>query len=199
MSDTVLVECRDDIAVVTMNRPDKRNALRRQDWIAVGDAMHALGADDEVRCIVLRGAGGEAFCAGADISGFEEERSDRAKVKVYGAANDHAFRAVQRCRHPVVAMIHGFCIGGGFELALAADLRISGESGRFGIPARNLGLFLSHELLGYLVDAGGKAVAREVLLEGRILDAAEACTKGLITRVVPDGGLATEAMTAARR
>jgi enoyl-CoA hydratase/carnithine racemase len=199
MEDTILVERRDDIAVVAINRPEKRNALRQDDWIAVGDALDALGEDDDVRCVVLRGAGSEAFCAGADISGFEEERSSREKVRAYGAATDRAFVGAHTCRHPVIAMIHGFCLGGGFELALACDLRISGMSGRFGIPAKNVGLYLSYDLVELLVDASSKATAKEILLEGRILPAFEAQSKNLITRVVDDDGLEEEVMQAARR
>ncbi len=199
MEDTILVERRDDIAVVAINRPEKRNALRQADWIAVGDALDALGEDDDVRCVVLRGAASEAFCAGADISGFEEERSSREKVRAYGAATDRAFVGAHTCRHPVIAMIHGFCLGGGFELALACDLRISGMSGRFGIPAKNVGLYLSYDLVELLVDASSKATAKEILLEGRILPALEAQSKNLITRVVDDDGLEEEVMQAARR
>jgi enoyl-CoA hydratase len=199
MTDTVQVERRDDIAIVSLHRTEKRNALRQKDWVAVGDTLDALGEDDDIRCIVLRGAGDEAFCAGADISGFEEERSDRKKVKAYGIATDRAFFGVRNCRHPVIAMIHGFCIGGGFELALAADIRISGESGRFGIPAKAIGLFLSHDLVQFIVDAGGRAVASEIMLEGRIMPADEAASKNLVTRVVPDAELEEEVMKAARR
>lgn len=198
MTETILVERRDDIAVVSLNRPEKRNALRREDWITLGDTLDALGEDDDLRCIVLRGAGEEAFGAGADISGFEEERSDRKKVKAYEAATDRAFYGARDCRIPVIAMIHGFCVGGAFELALACDLRISGESGRFGVPAKNLGLFLGYHLVGYLVEAGGPAVASEVLLEGRIFGADEALAKNLVTRVVPDADLEEEVMKSAR-
>jgi len=199
MEDTILVERRDDIAIVTLNRPEKRNALRQDDWIAVGDTLDALGEDESLRCLVLRGAGTEAFCAGADISGFEEERSSREKVRAYGAATDRAFVGAHTCRHPVIAMISGFCLGGGFELALACDLRISGMSGRFGIPAKNVGLYLSYGLLELLIDASSKATATEILLEGRILAALEAQSKNLITRVVDDDGLEDEVMQAARR
>ena len=199
MTDTVEVERRDDIAIVSLHRTEKRNALRQEDWVAVGDTLDALGEDDDIRCIVLRGAGDEAFCAGADISGFEEERSDRKKVKAYGIATDRAFFGVRNCRHPVIAMIHGFCIGGGFELALVADIRISGKSGRFGIPAKAIGLFLSHDLVQFIVDAGGRAVASEIMLEGRIMPADEAASKNLVTRVVPDAELEEEVMKAARR
>jgi enoyl-CoA hydratase len=199
MSDTVQVERRDDIAIVSLHRTEKRNALRQEDWITVGDTIGALGQDEDVRCIVLRGAGEDAFCAGADITNFEAERSDRRKVKAYEAATDHAFMGVRNSRHPVIAMIHGFCIGGGFELALAADLRISGESGRFGVPAKNIGLFLGYRLVQYLVDAGGRAVAAEILLEGRAITAEEALAKNLLTRVVPDAELEDDVMQAARR
>jgi len=198
MTDTVQVERREDIAIVSIHRPEKRNALRQEDWIAVGDAIEILGEDDALRCIILRGAGEEAFCAGADITNFEAERSDRRKVKAYEAATDRAFLAVRDSRLPVIAMIHGFCIGGGFELALAADLRLSGESGRFGVPAKNIGLFLGYHLVQYLVDAGGRAVAAEILLEGRAITAEEALAKNLLTRVVPDAYLEDEVMKAAR-
>jgi enoyl-CoA hydratase/carnithine racemase len=199
MTDPVQVERRDDIAIVSIHRTEKRNALRQEDWIAVGDAVESLGDEDNLRCIILRGAGEEAFCAGADITNFEAERSDRRKVKAYEKATDRAFLAVRNSRLPVIAMIHGFCIGGGFELALAADLRISGESGRFGVPAKNIGLFLGYHLIQYLADAGGRAVAAEILLEGRILSAEEAVSKNLLTRVVPDAELEEEVMNAARR
>jgi enoyl-CoA hydratase/carnithine racemase len=199
MSDTVQVERRDDIAIVSLHRTEKRNALRQEDWIAIGDTFDALGEDYELRCIILRGAGDEAFCAGADITNFEAERSDRKKVKAYERATDRAFLGVRNSRHPVIAMIQGFCIGGGFELALAADLRISGESGRFGVPAKNIGLFLGYHLVQYLVDAGGRAVAAEILLEGRAISAEEAVAKNLLTRVVPDADLEEDVMKAARR
>ncbi len=199
MTDSILVERRDDIALVTINRPEKRNALRQGDWETLADTLDALGDDDSVRCIVLRGAGEAAFCAGADISGFEAERSTREKVRAYEVATGRAFAAAHTCRHPVIAMIHGYCLGGGFELALGCDLRISAMSGRFGIPAKNVGLFLAYSLLELLIDAGGKAIAKEILLEGRILPALEAQSKNLITRVVDDDGLEDEVMTAARR
>jgi enoyl-CoA hydratase/carnithine racemase len=199
MEDTILVERRDDIAVVTINRPEKRNALRAQDWAAIADTLDELGADDDLRCLALRGAGQNAFCAGADISGFEDERSTREKVRTYEQVTGRAFAAAHTCRHPVIAMVQGFCLGGGFELALGCDLRISGISGRFGIPAKNVGLFLSYSLLELLIDAGGKAIAKEILLEGRALPALEAQAKNLITRVVDDDGLEDEVMSAARR
>lgn len=199
MSDAILIERSDAIAIVTLNRAAQHNAMRQQDWVRIAEVMDELGGEDDLRCIVLRGAGSEAFCAGADIKGFDEERSSREKVRSYNADNSRCYAAVRNCRHPVVAMIHGFCLGGGFELALAADLRISGMSGRFGVPAKNMGLFLSYDLVELLVDAGGKAVAREVLLEGRALPALEAMQKGLVTRVVDDDGLETEVMETARR
>ncbi|MFT5182050.1 MAG: enoyl-CoA hydratase, partial [Alphaproteobacteria bacterium] len=101
MTDTILVERRDDIAIVTMNRPEKRNALRQGDWVALADTLDALGEDDDLRCVVLRGAGEAAFCAGADISGFEGERSTREKVRAYEDATGRAFAAAHTCRYPV--------------------------------------------------------------------------------------------------
>lgn len=199
MDDVILLERRDDIAVLTINRPDKRNAVPREGWHRIADLAEELAADPAMRCIVLRGAGTDAFTAGADISRFEVERSSRALVEQYTEATKRCFHVLRHGRLPVIAMIHGFCLGGGFEMALACDLRISGSSGRFGIPARAVGLFLSWDLVELLVDVAGTATALELMLEGRPIGAEEALAKGLVTRVVDDTALEGEVMAAARR
>lgn len=199
MDDVILVDRRDDIAVLTINRPDKRNAVPREGWHRIADLAEELGADAAMRCLVLRGAGSEAFTAGADISRFEFERSSRALVEQYTEATKRCFDVLRHGRLPVIAMIHGFCLGGGFEMALACDLRISGRSGRFGVPAKSVGLFLSWDLVELLVDVAGTPTALELMLEGRALDADEALSKGLVTRVVDDAALEDEVMATARR
>ncbi|MAQ56583.1 MAG: enoyl-CoA hydratase [Rhodospirillales bacterium] len=199
MNNTILVERHNNIAFITLNRPEKRNALRQIDWILLANTIDKVSHEEELRCLVIRGAGDAAFCAGADISGFEEERSSREKVKAYEEATGKAFSAAYECRLPVIAMINGFCLGGGLELALACDLRISSPSGRFGIPAKNVGLFLSYGLLELLVDAVGKPTAFEILLEGRIHSAEEAKCNKLITRIADQDKLLEEVMTSAKR
>jgi len=198
MADSIIVDLRKDIGIITINRPEKRNALRQKDWIKLADTLDELGANHNLRCLIIKGAGDAAFCAGADISGFESERSTRQKVKSYEEATARAFDAAHTCQIPVIAMINGFCLGGGFELALGCDLRIAAASAKFGVPAKNVGLFLSYGLLELLIDAGGKANAIEVLLEGRIFTAIEAKSKNLITRIVDDEKLLEEAMAVAR-
>ena len=199
MNNTILVEQHNNIAFITLNRPEKRNALRQVDWISLANTIDSVSQEEELRCLVIRGAGDAAFCAGADISGFEEERSTREKVKAYEEATSKAFSAVYECRLPVIAMINGFCLGGGLELALACDLRISSPSGRFGIPAKNVGLFLSYGLLELLVDTVGKPTAFEILLEGQINSAEEAKYNKLITRIADQDKLLEEVMTSAKR
>jgi len=199
MDDVILLDRRDDIAVLTINRPDKRNAIPREGWHRIAELADELGADPAMRCLVLRGAGTEAFTAGADISRFEVERSSRALVEAYTEATRRCFTALRHGRLPVIAMIHGFCLGGGFEMSLACDLRISGRSGRFGIPAKAVGLYLSWDLVELLVDVAGKATALELMLEGRPIGAEEALAKGLITRIVEDAALEDEVMATARR
>ena len=199
MNNTILVEQHSNIAFITLNRPEKRNALRQVDWISLANTIDSVSQEEELRCLVIRGAGDAAFCAGADISGFEEERSTREKVKAYEEATSKAFSAAYECRLPVIAMINGFCLGGGLELALACDLRISSPSGRFGIPAKNVGLFLSYGLLELLVDTVGKPTAFEILLEGQIHSAEEAKYNKLITRIADQDKLLEEVMTSAKR
>ncbi len=199
MADPILVERDGDVATVVINRPEKRNALNVEAWSALAEAMNALSDDESLRCIVLRGTGREAFAAGADISGFESERSTPALVRTYSETTHRAFDAVEQCRHPVVAMIHGFCLGGGFELATACDLRIAGESGRFGVPVKRMGLYLGYQLLETLISVVGRATALEIVLEGRVFDSAEALAKGMVTRVVADDALEEECGAMVRR
>lgn len=188
----ILVERDGPVATVVLDRPDKLNALTRGMWRALGDAFEALSADDSVRCVVVRGAGERAFSPGNDISEFATDRSDKAQAIEYGRDMHRTAGAIAACPHPVVARIHGLCVGGGLEIAALADLRICGESSRFGAPIKNLGLVMAYAEMAPLVKLVGEAVTLELLLEGRILDAAEAKEKGLVTRVVPDDRVAAE-------
>lgn len=199
MSDAILVQRDGDIATVTLDNPGKLNALTKGMWKGVGEAMRELSADEALRCVVLRGAGDQAFAAGADISGFARERAGAAQARAYGALVHEAMRAVADCRHPTLALIRGACIGGGLEIASQCDLRICGQSSRFGVPIKNLGLTMSYGELEGLLALAGKAVTLELLLEGRVLDAGEALGKGLVNRVVPDERVEEEAYATARR
>ena len=200
MSDDTILVARDGaVATVTLNRPDKLNALTKPMWQRLGEAMRELSADDALRCVVLRGAGGRAFAPGNDIAEFATERSSFEQGKAYGAVLHDALGAIADCRHPVVALIEGICVGGGLEIAALADIRICGEGSRFGVPINRLGLVMAHAELAALVQLAGRAVALEMLLEGRVFDAREALAKRLVHRVVPDGAVEAEAYATARR
>ena len=199
MGETILVERDGPIATVVLNRPEKLNALNKAMWARLGEAMREVSADNALRCVVIRGAGEKAFAAGADIAEFARERADARQAKGYGRLIHETMQAVARCSHPTVALIRGACVGGGLEIAAMCDLRVCGESSRFGIPVNKLGLTMAYgELLGLLALVG-RAVALEILLEGRVFDAAEAYRKGLVNRVVPDDKVEEEAYATARR
>jgi enoyl-CoA hydratase/carnithine racemase len=168
-------------------------------WRRLGEVMNTLSADDELRCLVLRGAGGRAFSPGNDIGEFETDRSNPEQAKAYGALMHDTITAIRDCRHPTLALIEGICVGGGLEIAALCDLRICQESSRFGVPINRLGLVMAYPEVGALVGLVGRSVALEILLEGRVFDAAEAKDKGLVTRVVPDDRIEAEAYEAARR
>ena len=197
--DPILVERDGPIATVVLNRPSKQNALTKAMWGQLGVAISALSAADEIRCIVVRGAGERAFSPGNDIGEFATERANKAQAIAYGAAMHETARTMAACRHPLVAQIHGVCVGGGLEIAALCDLRICGASSRFGAPIKNLGLVMAYAEMAPLIALVGRAVTLELLLEGRILDATEALAKGLVTRVVPDGEVAAEARATAQR
>ena len=199
-SDAPVLVARDGaIATVTLNNPARLNALTRAMWAGLGDAMRALSADDGLRCVVLRGAGNKAFAAGADIAEFATERADRAQARDYGNLIHATMQAVARCRHPVVALIEGACVGGGLEVAACCDFRVCGESSRFGVPIAKLGLTMGYGELQGLLALVGKAVATEILLESRVFDAQEALAKRLVNRVVPDDGVERAAYALAQR
>ncbi|MGH8616177.1 MAG: enoyl-CoA hydratase/isomerase family protein [Burkholderiales bacterium] len=195
----VLVARDGAIATVTLNHPERLNALNRAMWVGLGDTMRALSADDAMRCVVLRGAGHKAFAAGADIAEFATERADRAQASGYGNLIHATMQAVARCRHPVVALIEGACVGGGLEIAACCDFRVCGESSRFGVPIAKLGLTMGYGELQGLLALVGKAVATEILLEGRVFDAREALAKRLVNRVVPDDAVERESYALAQR
>ena len=200
MNDDLILCTRDGhVATVTLNRPDKLNAMTRPMWQRLGALMRELSADDTLRCIVLRGAGGKAFSPGNDIGEFATTRSNFDQGKAYGATLHGALGAIAECTHPTVALIEGICVGGGLEMAALCDMRICGESSRFGVPINKLGLVMAHAELAALVQLAGRATALELLLEGRIVGAREALDKQLVHRVVADDQVEAEAYATARR
>jgi enoyl-CoA hydratase/carnithine racemase len=179
------------VARVTLNRPERRNALDAAMWRALAAAMTDIASDANVRCVVLSG-GGEAFGAGADIAEFERERSTPAQAEAYGRMMVAALDAIRLCPHPTVAAIKGACMGAGLEIAVACDLRIAAESARFGAPIQKIGVVMPWPELAMFIELIGRAATIEMLLEGRIWSAEEAAAKGLITRSVDDAQLDRE-------
>lgn len=200
MEDVILLRRENDIATVVLNNPDKLNVISTVMWRRLARVMEELSADDALRCVVLRGAGDKAFAAGADIDEFAQVRDTFEQGKVYHQEIIHrALKSVAECRHPTIAMIHGVCVGGGLEIASQCDLRICGESSRFGVPINRLGFAMAYGELSGLLALAGRAVTLEILLEGRVFGAGEAYEKRLVTRVVPDDKVEEEACACARR
>ena len=199
MSGEVLVSRDGPVATVTLSNPERLNALSKDMWSALGKIFTALNGEDDLRCIVLRGAGDKAFAAGADIASFAKERANSAQAKEYAGRFGGGMQALAECRHPVVALIHGACVGGGLLIASQADIRICGESARFGVPVKNLGLVEAYDELQAMLRVVSRAAALEILLEGRIWGAREAYEKGIVNRVVADAKVEEDAYATARR
>jgi enoyl-CoA hydratase/carnithine racemase len=186
---TLLVEKRGEVGWIVFNQPAKRNAINNAMWRGIPAAMRQFDVDAGVRCVAFRGAGTEAFSAGADISEFQKIRAERQSVSQYDGLLDEVLHAIQGSRKPSLAMIHGFCMGGGLEVALACDLRYCGESAKFAIPAAKLGLAYNVEGHKRLLETVGHARAREIMFLGRRYDAAEGIAMGLVHEVVADADL----------
>jgi enoyl-CoA hydratase len=174
----------DGIGWLTFNNPARRNALSLEMWEGIGDAFEALDADTSVRVVVMRGAGGKAFVSGADISEFESQRNSAEQARRYGAQTARANRWLADYPKPLIAMIEGYCIGGGLATALAADVRIATPESRFGIPAARLGLGYEYPGIAKLARLVGPSAARDILFSARHLDAEEALRIGLVNRLV---------------
>jgi len=186
-------------AIVTFNRPEARNAFNLPMWRELRDVMNTVSADDDLRCVVLRGAGTTAFSAGADIKAFAVERGTEEREAEYAHVLDESMQSIRLCRHPVVAMIMGHCIGGGAGIATMCDFRVGGESMRFGITARNLGIWYPYAEIDPIIQLVGTAVTTEILIEGRIFNGREAYEKGLLSRLVADDQVEAEALALAER
>ena len=172
------------IGRLILNNPARHNALSLAMYEAIGRVAPRFEADPEIRVVVVSGAGDKAFVSGADISEFGEKRATAAQMADYDAKADRAMRLLETLAKPTIAMIRGYCIGGGLDLALRCDLRIAAEGSRFAIPAVRLALGYAFEDVKRLVDIVGPASAKEILYSGRQFDAAEALAMGLVHRVV---------------
>jgi enoyl-CoA hydratase len=198
MSGDILLERDGGIATVTLFNPRKLNAIDAAMWRRLAAVLTALDDDDDLRAVVIRGDRA-AFAAGGDLAEFRDARANVDRAIAYHETVGRALDAIERCRHPTVASIIGPCVGGGLEIACACDLRIAGESARFGAPINKLGFSMYPGELAGLLRLAGPAVTKEILLEGRLLSASEALGKGLLTRVVADAEVENEAFAAARR
>ena len=196
---TINLAVEGEIATLTLNNPDKLNAINLAMWQQLSANMATISADRDIRCVMLRGAGDQAFAAGGDLEEFVTGRATLEQALHYHGEVAKALNAIADCPHPTVALIKGACIGGGLEIAGVCDLRIAGESARFGAPINKLGFSMYPGEMEGLLRLAGPAAIKEILLEGRILSAGEAYEKGLLTRVIKDEQVEDEAYASARR
>ena len=187
ITEQLIIDRLDGVGRITFDNPERRNALTYEMWRGLPVVLDDFESDDTVRVIVLAGAGGKAFSAGADISEFAKIRSTEDAVAVYSEAVAEATHALFGARKPMIAQIEGFCIGGGLGVAMCCDLRIAAADSRFAIPAAKLGLGYKLDGLKILVDQIGPSAAKEILFTARQFDAQEAYDMGLVNRVLPPG------------
>jgi enoyl-CoA hydratase len=172
------------IGWLVFNNPERRNAVSLEMWQAIARVLADFEADPEVRAIVLTGAGDKAFASGADISQFEKQRADTEGVQRYEQTSGAAMQRLKALDKPTLAMIRGYCLGGGLNIAAACDLRIAADDARFGIPAARMGLGYRADAMKVLVDLVGPAFTREIMITARQFGAAEALQMGLVHKVV---------------
>jgi enoyl-CoA hydratase len=177
------------IGWITFNNPARHNAVSLSMWQGLYDAVSAYSADPEVRVIVLKGAGEKAFASGADISEFHEKRSSEETNRAYDEVAHRATDALVEVNKPTIAMIRGYCVGGGVSIALSCDMRIAADGSTFAVPAAKLGLGYAFEGVRRLVDLVGPSFAREIFYTARQFSAQEAVTMGLVNRLVAADGL----------
>jgi enoyl-CoA hydratase/carnithine racemase len=174
------------VGTVIFNNPERHNAVSLEMWDATTRILDDFAKDDEIRVVVVTGAGGKAFVSGADISKFGDERSNEAAVAHYNAVVEKAYVTIHQFPKPTIAMIRGYCIGGGLGLAVCCDLRICSDVSRFALPAAKLGLGYGYSGIRRFVDVVGASFTKEIFFTARQFSAAEAQQMGLVNRVLPD-------------
>jgi enoyl-CoA hydratase/carnithine racemase len=179
----------DAVATLRLNQPDSHNAIRLEMYEALPDLLKEIDADRSAKVLVVRGSGRKAFAAGADISEFRQVRANSETARSYNERVAAAEQALEGLTKPTIAMVHGFCIGGGCGIALACDLRFADDSARFAVPPAKLGLVYSLEATKRLVDLVGPARAKWILMSGQQVDARRAYEIGLADEVVPSDDL----------
>ena len=190
-TDKMLARKEGGVGIVTFNNPERHNAVSLEMWEATTEILNGFAADNDIRVVVLTGAGGKAFVSGADISKFGSERATIEAVRSYNKKTDATYASIADFPKPTIAMIRGYCIGGGLGLATCCDLRIASDNSRFAVPAAKLGLGYGYSGLKRLVDIVGPSFAKEIFYTARQFDAEEARIMGLVNRVVPSAELET--------
>jgi enoyl-CoA hydratase/carnithine racemase len=191
MTSKMLMEKDGAIGRIVFNNPARHNAVSLEMWQGLAQIMAEFEADDAIRVIVLSGAGGKAFVSGADISEFKERRATEEAAAAYAKISEQARLRLQDTLKPTIAMIRGYCIGGGLATALGCDIRIAAEGSRFGVPAAKLGLGYAYDGIKKLIDIVGPAYAREIFYTARQFNTDEALRMGLVNQVVPSDELET--------
>ncbi len=194
----ILKSITEGVGVVTFNNPGKRNAMSLEMWEGLGQALTELRDDPEVRVVVLVGAGDKAFVSGADISQFEKTRHNAAASEEYSRRSEAQRALLATYPKPTIACIRGFCLGGGMQVAMLADIRFAAEDSQFGIPAAKLGIAYGYDGLRNLVSLVGPSWARLIMYTGMRIPSAEALRIGLVDRVLPNGELWDATMEIAR-
>ncbi len=185
-TDRIIAEVRDGVGWLTINNPARRNALSLEMWAGIGDATAAFDADPEVRVVVIQGAGGKSFAAGADISEFEASRANAEQRRSYGEIAARGQRGLAQLDRPLVALVRGYAIGGGLAIALQADVRFATPASRFAIPAARLGLGYEYAGIASLARLVGPSTCKDMLFSARQLEADEALRVGLVNFLVED-------------
>jgi enoyl-CoA hydratase len=194
----ILQSVADGVGVITFNNPEKRNAMSLDMWEGLGNALIELRDDADVRVVIMVGAGDKAFVSGADISQFEKTRHNAQASEEYSKRSAAQRALLADYPKPIIASIRGFCLGGGMQVAMLADIRIAAENSQFGIPAAKLGIAYGYDGLKNLVSLVGPSWARLLMYTGMRIDSAEGLRIGLVDRVVPDAELWNSTLDIAR-
>ena len=185
----MILEIKDGVGYVTFNNPEKHNAVSLEMWESLGEMMDQLEKDNNVRVVVLKGAGGKSFVSGADISKFDKDRSTKEQVLNYNAKTGKLYQRIEAFPKPTIAMIDGYCIGGGLNLAVCCDIRICSEKSQFAMPAAKLSLGYPFSSIKRLFDIMGPGMSKHFMFTAERILADEALSCGLVQKLVEDGNL----------